>query len=314
MVNFQVSNFQGEIAALSAACLWSIASVLYARLGQRILPVQLNLLKGLIAVTLLAITIFLLGDFDPQIPTSAVVLLLLSGVAGIGLGDIAFLAAINSLGARSVLLIGTLSPPLTAIMAMIFLHETLTFSDWCGIFITIMGVAWVITERSPKTENNQPEENQPVYSWAGISIALLAQVANSIGSLLSRTAFATASIEPLWAALLRLSAAVIFLLAWGWLRTLRGVAFSLDFLQPSQRPIKTLSVAFVAAFCGTYLGIWLQQTAIKLTAVGIATTLLQTSPLFVIPLSIWMGDKVTLRAILGVVVAISGIALLVSSR
>ena len=65
-----------------------------------------------------------------------------------------------------------------------------------------------------------------------------------------------------------------------------------------------------AAFAGTYLGIWLQQTAIKFTAAGIALTLTNTSPLFVLPIAIWMGEQVSLRAIVGVAIAIAGIAVL----
>ena len=44
-----------EIAALSAACLWLFASVVYGVLGQRIPPLQLNLVKGVIAIALLLI-------------------------------------------------------------------------------------------------------------------------------------------------------------------------------------------------------------------------------------------------------------------
>jgi drug/metabolite transporter (DMT)-like permease len=56
----------------------------------------------------------------------------------------------------------------------------------------------------------------------------------------------------------------------------------------------------------------LQQTAIKLTAAGIASTIMQTSPLFVIPLAIAIGEKVTWRAIAGVIIAIVGIGILSS--
>ncbi len=71
-----------------------------------------------------------------------------------------------------------------------------------------------------------------------------------------------------------------------------------------------MGAIFFAAFAGTYLGIWLQQTAIKFTAAGIAQTLGNTSPLFVLPIAIWMGEQVSLRAILGVAITIGGIGLL----
>jgi drug/metabolite transporter (DMT)-like permease len=283
--------------------LWSVASILYGSLGQRIPPLQLNFLKGIIAVAFLIITIVIRGEFISGIPPLPLFLLLLSGIIGIGLGDVAFLAAINALGARRVLLIGTLTPPITAVLATIFLQERLNFSAWCGILVTIIGVAWVVTERTPDTNDNHNKSSNPLQ---GIGLGLLYAISGGVGAVLSRAAFASASIPPLWAALLRLSSAVVFLVGWAWLRTLKGVAFSFDSLSSSRIFMTTI----FASFCGTFLGIWLQQTAIKLTAVGIASTLLQTSPLFVIPLAIWMGEKVTLRAVAGVFVAILGIGLL----
>ncbi len=293
-------DLKGEVAALSAAGLWAVASVVYGRLGQRIPPLQLNLLKGIIAIALLTITICLRGEFLPNIAFVPLCLLLLSGVIGIGLGDLAFLAAINSFGARRTLLMGTLAPPMTAIIAQIFLQEKLNVSAWSGILLTIVGVGWVVTERLPDTK-----DNSSMQLSRGIGFGLLAAIANAIGGVLSRAALANSSIAPLWASLFRLIAAVLILLPLIWLSWRRG-RIILSELQ-STRVI--LATCF-AAFCGTYLGIWLQQTAIKFTAVGIALTLLQTSPLFIMPLAICMGEKVSLRAIAGVGMAIAGIALL----
>lgn len=290
-------NFKGEIAALLAACLWAVASVIYARLGQRIPPLQLNLIKGVVAIFLLLLTILIKGDFFPNISPSGVCLLLLSGVAGIGLGDTAFLAGINLIGARRVLLIETLAPPMTAILALIFLQERLNASAWCGILLTILGVAWVVTEKVSVTSDST------THLWKGIGFGVLAAIALAVGAVLSRAALANTNVSPLWAALLRLSAAVLFLLVWIPLR--KGHSFQLQI-----QSVQVILTAIFAAFCGTFLGIWLQQMAIQLTAVGIASTLLQTSPLFVIPITIAFGEKVSLRAILGVAIALAGIALL----
>ncbi|BAZ32820.1 hypothetical protein NIES4074_53270 [Cylindrospermum sp. NIES-4074] len=289
------------MAALSAACLWAIASVIYGLLGQSIPPLQLNLIKGIIAIALLLLTILVSGDLLPTIAPLPLGLLLLSGAVGIGFGDTAFLAAINSIGARRALLLGTLAPPMTAIAAMIFLQESLNLNAWCGILLTILGVAWVVTERVVDTG-----DIAPTPQWQGIGLGLLAVITNATGSLLSRAAFTNANIAPLWAALLRLSAGVVIILIWAWFPSRRDTAFSYPYWQ-SQRVI---FASFFAAFCGTFLGIWLQQTAIKLTSAGIATTLMQTSPLFVIPIAMFMGDKVSKRAIAGVIIAIAGIGLL----
>ncbi|MBW4645586.1 MAG: DMT family transporter [Goleter apudmare HA4340-LM2] len=296
-----LQNGKGELAALAAAGLWAIASVIYGLLGQRIPPMQLNLIKGIIAIALLLLTILISGEMLPQLAPLPTFLLCLSGAVGIGWGDTVFLSAINCLGARRVLLLGTLAPPITAIAAMIFLQEQLNVSAWCGILLTILGVAWVVTERVPGTSDIASTQ-----LWPGIGLGLLAALANAIGTILSRAAFATGSVNPLWAALLRLMAGVFIILLWASFPKQQKTTFS----DPYWKSPRVIFASFFAAFCGTYLGIWLQQTAIKFTAAGIASTLMQTSPLFVIPIAIYMGEKVSTRAIFGVIVAIVGIGLL----
>jgi drug/metabolite transporter (DMT)-like permease len=294
------TKFAGEIAALVAAILWCVSSVFYGRVGAMIPPLHLNLIKGIVAIAFLLVTIAVTGDFFPVLPPIPFCLLLLSGVVGIGLGDTAFLAAINSMGARRVLLMETLAPPITAVLALIFLQERLNISAWCGVLLTILGVAWVISERTAEMNGGLAPK------WRGIGFALLAAVANALGAVLSRAALAGTNINPLWAALIRLGAAIFLLLPWMiWQQQSRT---SPIFAYWQSR--KVIMATCFAAFCGTYLGIWLQQVAIKFTAVGIASTLLQTSPVFILPLSMWMGEKVSLRAIAGVLVAIAGIALL----
>ena len=67
-------------------------------------------------------------------------------------------------------------------------------------------------------------------------------------------------------------------------------------------------------FIGTFLGIWLQQISLKYTAAGVAQTLFATSPLFVIPIVIFTGERVSLRAILGAMLSLVGVGLLFAWR
>ncbi|MEM1392105.1 MAG: DMT family transporter [Cyanobacteria bacterium P01_D01_bin.116] len=294
-----MTDFSGEVAALAAACLWAIASTIYGILGARIPPLQLNLIKGIIAIAFFLVTVLATGELFPSIATLPMCLILLSGIIGISLGDTAFFITINSLGARRTLLMQTLTSPTSAVLGLIFLQEELNVLASCGILVTIFGVAWVISERTTDVKNISAAEFR-----RGIFFGLLTVVAGAVAAVLSRSAIADTQISPLWAALLRLSAGTLTLLVWTLSRQQSTFRWS------SLRDSRTIGTTLFAAFCGTYLGIWLQQTAIKFTSVGIASTLLQTSPIFVIPFAIWMGEKVSIRAILGVLISIMGIALL----
>jgi drug/metabolite transporter (DMT)-like permease len=66
----------------------------------------------------------------------------------------------------------------------------------------------------------------------------------------------------------------------------------------------------LATFTGTFLGVGLQQVALKFTNAGIVQTLTATSPLFVLPMIIILGEKVSFRAVLGTFIALAGVALL----
>ncbi len=299
VLNVLMTNFGGELAALGAALLWALSAVIYAHLGQKIPPLALNLSKGVIAIALLAITLILQGDYLPTgMNLISLGFLLLSGLIGIGLGDTFYFEALNNIGARRTLLLQALAPPLAALIALIFLQEILSSTAWIGILLTVLGVSWVISERVPGSDS------KTVNPLRGISFALLSVLGQAGGAVLSRAALAGTAISPLWSTLLRLIGGVLILLLW------------IPFQQPSSlgfQPLqfkKLLGIIVITAFFSTYLGIVLQQTAFKYTATGIAQALLATSPLFVLPIALWMGEVVSARAFLGVLVALGGIGLL----
>ena len=293
-------NFIGEIAALGAAFVWALSSTIWQRVGQQIPAVVLNLLKGAIALVMLLATVIILGKSLPAVNPNILTMLLISGALGIGVGDTAWFIVLKYLGARRALLLETLSPPLTALFGLIFLQEKLSPIACTGILLTICGVAWVIAERTAET--TLPSK----HLWQGLGISLLGQTAHAAGAVLSRAAFAQIDIDPLWTAALRLSGGMAVMLCF-LNRT------NLDTFQHLKAP-KILGAIILAAFLGTYLGIFLQQTSLKYAPAAIAQALSSTSPLFVLPLAVLAGEKVSLRAVLGVVGAIAGIAILLGLR
>jgi drug/metabolite transporter (DMT)-like permease len=279
--------------------LWSVAAVLYSRVGRYIAPRELNLIKGLLSLVFLGLGLFIAGQPLDTAGLPAIGWLLLSGVLGIGLGDTAYFEAIAGLGPRRALLVGMLAPPMAGLIALVFLDETLAWTAWLGIALTIAGVAWVVTERP--AGNGGSREGL----LRGVGFGVLAALAQAAGAVLSRAALTQSAISPLWSAVLRLGAGVAVLVIW--------IALIRQPLGRWYRPEIAGKVAgqlLPAVLLGTALGIWLSQVAFKYAPAGVAQTLLSTSPLFVLPLAAWTGDRVTLRAVLGVLIALAGIALL----
>ena len=297
VIELTFNNFIGEIAALSAALLWAICSVVYSRLGLQIPPLQLNFYKGIIAIAFICLTFVWQRAAFTDLSFYTVALLSLSGILGIGLGDTAYFAALNSLGARRTLLLETSSPPMGALLALILMNEQLSSSAWCGIMLTILGIAWVISERKPLDSIS--------VSRKGIIWGILAAIAQASGAVISRFALVQSDISPLESTLIRLVGGTFIVLCL--------LLFPTKIKQSQiqwQLSWGSLGIIAIAAFGSTYLGIWLQQTSLKFAPTGIAQTLLATSPLFILPIVAWRGEKISLRAFLGVLVSLGGIALM----
>jgi drug/metabolite transporter (DMT)-like permease len=295
-------NFRGELSALSAALIWAIASVIYLNVAQQLSPLVLNFSKGVISIAFVLITLLLQGNFFPETTPAALGLLILSGAIGIGIGDTAYFEALYCLGARRALLLEALAPPLSAVLALLFLQEHLTWQSCLGIALTIGGVTWVVVERASDPEG--------IYPLRGISFGAIAALGQASGSVMSRAALAQTDITPLWSTLIRLVAGVLVLVIWlSWQRQSYQGLKSHQGLKSLRSP-RVLGIVTITAFFSTYLAIWLQQVALKFTAAGIAQALSATSPLFILPLTIAFKERVSPRAIIGVLIALSGIGLL----
>ncbi|MCS7226277.1 MAG: DMT family transporter [Gloeomargarita sp. SKYB31] len=287
--------WRGEWAALAAAFLWAAMSRVYASWGHIFAPLLLNWLKGVMALGMFALTLAARGESWPAVPAATWVGLILSGILGIGIGDTAFFAALNTLGVQRTLLMDTLSPVLVTLLAWLTLSESVQPVRLLGVGLTVTGVALVVTERPVSVR-------EKFHLWPGLAWGLLFSLSQATGVVLSRWALIASPITPLWSTTIRLTAGVL-VLSWG----LRQPVCARGWWAIRKQPAWLLSIGGTA-FLSTYAGIWLQQTALKWAPAGIAQTLSSTSPLFALLLAWGFGERVSRRAWLGVALAIGGCA------
>ncbi len=296
----------GLLAATLAAFLWTIATVLWQRVGSVMPPVRLNLIKGVTASIVLGGVVawqaFREGSNPLALPADLMAIMIASGVIGLAIGDTCFFAALNRLGARRNLLVFMISPALTAILAWPILGQTLSFIQAFGIALTCGGIAWVIAERTTGPGNGKADP-------FGLALVIGAAACQAAGALMSRHVFDQVDYGAAPSALVRImagSVVVAFLLPLD--KYLRAPVSDAS---PPQRPRHLWTSMGIAILLGTVIAIWLQQTAFKLSDnVGVASTLLATSPLFVLPISAAMGERVTWRAAIGATIGVLGIAVL----
>ncbi len=291
--------FLGESAALLAAFLWALATLFFKRMGERIPPLEMNMAKGIIACALLLVVMVTRGTLFAPLDARAARLLMISGGIGIGLGDSFYFMSLQYLGSRKTLLLGVLAPPLAGLIALAFLGEILSPMSWCGILLAVLGVLWVISEReagsAPRNKNHK----------IGLLFGFLAALGQGSGVVISHLAMIENDIDVFKSAFLRLLAGLVIALIW---ILARRRPVGLWMRAPDAKRLWSALIA--VTFVGTFIALTLQQTSLRHTSAGVAQTLMSTSPLFILPIAVLRGYKVTLRAWLGVLLALAGITLL----
>jgi drug/metabolite transporter (DMT)-like permease len=284
----------GALAALAAALCWTLASSLWRRLPTSLSGAELNLLKNWLALAMLLPLV--LGRPWPE-AHGPLLLLAVSGVLGIALGDSLYFAALRRLGTRRTLTIDAGGPAVASVGGMVWLAEVPEPLHWLGLALITLALLLVAGQRSGDALAGRRQ-------LQGVALALGALLCGSAGALVSRAALRNAAFDPLQSALVRVLAAGLVLLPVlrGW-RT-RGWG---------PRPlIRRWPLGLLATLLGTTAGIALQQLALQRLPGGVAVALLATAPLMAIPLAHLEGDQPGWRGWLAALLALVGVSILVA--
>lgn len=290
----------GESACLTAALLWAVAVVLFRAPIAAWGPRTANLVKCLIGTALLLLTLPFFGGltaFSVASPRD-LVLIALSGIIGLTIGDTLLFAAIGRLGAHRTLVLGTSAPVFAGLLAAAG-GERLSPGQFAGAAVVLIGVTIVVGPGEPRAEDGTR------IAIGGIVLALLAAFGQGAGVVLAKEGLDTLGAMP--ATLLRLAAGTAGLLA---ATALRGGFGHLRDAIKSGPPMHRM---VPAAFLGTYLALLLMMLGVALAPATIAAVLLATSPIFSLVIEAVADRKrPTALAVIGTIMAVVGVAILVS--
>ncbi|AKG22936.1 DMT family transporter [Calothrix sp. 336/3] len=283
----------GITAALASSASWAIGSILFKRLGESISPLAMTLAKGSVSVILLGLTLSITGYSG--VNRESLVLLIISGLLGISLGDTFFFEALQNLGPHALVILLMLGEVITAMLAVIFLGEMPTPTVWLGIFLVILGVAIVIF---PKLSGEQQAS-----STRGIIFGLLSVLCMSVSIIFAKQGLS--SLSTIQATFIRMAAGTAGMLCFGTLTNRLG-SWAVPFKDRNIIYLFIISVSIV-----TFGGFWLSLVAIKYVNVAVANTLNSIEPLFVMPLAaIFLKEKFSTQALWGTIVTTFGIVLI----
>ena len=284
----------GGIFALVSAASWALGTILWRKIGDKISPLSMNLSKGIIGLIFLGIALLLAGIEPVSLKTFLI--LALSGLLGIAVGDTLYFMSLMQLGPRLTSLMGALTPVFIAFSAVFFLNERPSLPVWIGIFLTIGGVAWVLWERVPQKKLIGNKS-------LGIKYGLLSILAMTAGVIFAKIGVEKA--PALEATFIRILGAVAGLALWGGRnRRLKG------WLIPFKDFHLLKNVSFVV-FIGTFGGFWLFLLALKMIDASVVSVLSSTAPLFILPMTaVMLREKISFRAGVGAAIAVGGVALM----
>ncbi|WGV98461.1 DMT family transporter [Vibrio sp. YMD68] len=290
--------FYGEVAALCAAVVWASATWIYSQFSHQFTAMQLNIVKGTVASAMMLVVLPFIPSPDFTLTTEYFFVLAVSGVIGIAIGDSAYFAALKRIGPNKTLLLESLAPPLSGVLALVFLGTVISIQAWLGVVITTFAVALVVFQ--PNGDANQ-------VSRSGVGYGLLASVCQASGVVISHYALVAGNLPPLLGALIRLAVGVLAVVAIIWWvedKPFRAIKRNLGSMG-SRSFIGLLSAIFV----GTFLALWLQQVALKHANPAIAQTLIATSPLFMLVIYAIRRETISKLSLFGTLFALLGISL-----
>ena len=291
----------GELAALATALLWTFSALAWTAAGKHIGALAVSFVRLVIACGLMVLYcrtvrgLWLPSDADAR----TWLVLGASGILGFFLSDLCLLKAFLLIGPRLSLLLGSLTPPLSAVLSWLWIGDELAWWKWAAMGVVLAGVAWVVLER-PNGEDyarSSPDRRR------GILLAIISAAMMAFGYVLSKDGIG--DYDAVAATLIRVLAALpgyaLLLTLWRrWPAILTAVRYR-----------RIMAILTFGAIVGPFVGVAFNMIALRNCSTGVVATIVATMPVLILPFSIFLHhEKVSFRALAGAVIAVAGVALL----
>jgi drug/metabolite transporter (DMT)-like permease len=295
------------LGALLTTVFFSFSAVLANRSIRTVGATRANLGRLIVAFFCLGLYAFTLGAGFGGAGRNA---FLLSGVIGMGLGDLALFASLPRLGARlAVLITQCVAVPIAMITEWTWMHTRLSAAQlaWAAIILVGVAIALMPSRRHPP--------KVPVTAL-GFFFGFLSAAGQGLGAVVSRHAYeltttAGTSIDGISAAFQRITGGLLitgsYFVVRHFLTRSREKSLAAT-ASPAVRWKLGVWLVLGNALAGPVIGVSCYQWALATTPSGIVLPIVATTPLVIIPLTYWLeGDRPTLRSILGGTLAVIGV-------
>ncbi len=290
---------------MATAMLWTLSALAWTSAGRQIGALAVSFNRLVIAFLLLmGYCKISNGWWLPDASVETWEILLISGFFGFFLADLCIFKAFLIIGPRLTLLLQSITPPAVAIMAKIYLGDSLGIKNWLGMAMTLAGVVWVVLEQPESPKEKHHRKN---FRW-GVCLALGSAIFGGVGQVFSAEAIRGNGgdpFDPFAATLIRVIGALICYLP---LLTLMDRWWQIG---KSTLHRRAMSITVFGSIVGPFLGVALNMKALGLCTPGVVATIINTTPVLILPFVILLyKEKVSPRAALGAIISVLGVALL----
>lgn len=292
----------GELAAVSTAVLWTLSALVWTSTGKKAGALAVSFVRVILACLLLMVY----GQINrgrclpTDLPIDVWFLLGTAGFFGFFLSDLCLFKAFLLIGPRLSLLITSLTPPIAALLSWAWIGDELALWRWVAMGVTLAGVAWVVAEQP--NGDDRPHSHRD--RTKGAILALVAAAAQAIAFVLSKKG--VGQCDPIAATLICMLGA---LLSYVVLVTFRR---RWPAMVAATRHRRTMALLALGVVIGPFVGGTLNMVALRNAPTGVVATIIATMPVLIFPFSIALHhEKASLRAVVGAVVAVLGVAMLV---
>ncbi len=287
----------GRLCAFLTAVFWAMAVVLFKLCGETITPLALNLFKNTVGIILLGVSLMVIqsgfGDVK-LLTTDDLMILAISGVAGIAVADTLFYMALNRVGVGIQSIVDCTYGPFAIVFAVLFLDEQLRLPHYIGTVLILFGVLISSKHKPP----HGATRSQLIW---GILFGTLAMALTAGGIVYAKPVLTKLECPLLWATTIRLLAGTLPLVVLGLIRKDRGRTFRLFV------PSRVWKVAVPGSILGGYLAMLFWVAGFKFASASIAAMINQTSVVFaLIFASLILKEAFTRRKFVAVAFAITG--------
>lgn len=282
----------GILMAMLSAASWAIGTVLFERIGRVMSAPAITFFKSLFSLLLMALLMFFFGWSLPS--DTDLLLLAISGLVGISVGDTLFFASLQCLGAKIQVLYFILGQVVTIILSYLILGEVLTIVQYICSMMILIGVLIVIIGK----QNGHPNKLK------GVVEGFLAMICYSVSIIIIKQCVSHMSAVTVTFYRMLFSTAFILI------GVLLGGKIS-NWMSPLKNK-STLTLFILNVTIVTYGGFLLSVVAIKYIDVAIASIIATTETIFTFLFAYLINkEPPKKRELVGATIALIGVTVMI---